>query len=144
MALKRTAVFKLGPFPPEFTRDDIVKALFDEFAGHYTVLSIQIVPGGVVKVYFNSSEAKKGICSQKVRMTSGVECQVLNFSEHSTLVQVHHFPVEGDDDELANVLKDFGEVVGIHSQHWVGLENVTTGTHLCEMKLSRDIPQSPL
>ena len=142
MALKHTAVFKLGPFPPEFSRDDIAKAFYDEFSSDYTVLSIQIVPGGVVKVYFNSAEAKKGICSWKAMIVSGVECQVLNFSERSTLVQVHHYPAEGNDDDLVNVSKEFGEVIGIRSQQLVGLENITTGTHLCEMKLSRDIPRN--
>ena len=142
MALKHTAVFKLGPFPPEFSRDDITKAFYDEFSSDYTVLSIPIVPGGVVKVYFNSAEAKKGIFSWKAMIVSGVECQVLNFSERSTLVQVHHYPAQGNDDDLVNVSKEFGEVIGSRSQQLVGLENITTGTRLCEMKLSRDIPRN--
>ena len=142
MALQRTAVFKLGCFPPDFSRDDIAKAFHDEFVDRYTVYSIQFVPGGVVKVYFNSSEAKRAVCSQKVMMIGTVECEVLNFSQRSTLVQVHHYPAEADDDELAVVLKDFGDVVGIRSQHWVGLKTITTGTRLCEMKLARDIPRN--
>ena len=142
MGLTRTVVFKAGSFPPEFDRNAIAAAFYNEFSSRYTVLSIQIVPGGVVKVLFDSPETKKALCSQSVCSIGSVECAVLNFMQRSTLVQVHHYPSEADDDDLRELLQGYGEIVGIRPQHWVGLQHITTGTRLVEMKLKYDIPRN--
>ena len=142
MGLTRTVVFKVGSFPSEFTRDDIASAFYNEFSGRYSVVSIQIVPGGVVKVLFGSPETKKALCSQPVCSIGSVECEVLNFMQRSTQVQVHHYPSEADDDDLCELLRGYGEIVGIRLQHWVGLQHIATGTRLVEMKLKHDIPRN--
>ena len=142
MGLTRTVVFKVGSFPSEFTRDDIASAFYNEFSGRYSVVSIQIVPGGVVKVLFDSPETKKALCSQPVCSIGSVECEVLNFMQRSTQVQVHHYPSEADDDDLCELLRGYGEIVGIRLQHWVGLQHIATGTRLVEMKLKHDIPRN--
>ena len=142
MALSRTVVFKAGSFPAEVTREDIAEAFYSEFHDVYAVNAVQIVPGGVVKVTFGSPDAKKALCSHPTKMIGSIECQVLNFRLHSTFVQVHHYPVEADDGELYDFLDDFGEIVGIRLQHWVGLPLVCTGTRLVEIKLDKDIPRT--
>lgn len=141
MALQRTAVFKCGAFHHECSRDDIAKAFFDTFSDRHSVVSIQIVPNNVVKVCFGSAESKKAVCAVQSHVIDDVECTVLNYAQRTTLVQVHHYPAEANDKDLQDVLKDFGEIVEFRHQHWVGLTDVTTGTRLVSMKLTRDIPR---
>ena len=142
MALQPTAVFNCGAFLHVCSRDDIAQAFYAPFSDYHTVVSIQVVPGKVVKVCFASSESTKAVCAEKSYVIDGVECKVLSFAQRVTLVQVHHYPAEADDKDLERVLSDFGDFVEICDQHWVKLTTVTTGTHLSSKKLVRNIPRS--
>ena len=50
--------------------------------------------------------------------------------------------MEADDDELLEVLRAYGEVKGVHLQHWVGLTHLFTGTRIVEMVLGTAIPRN--
>lgn len=102
--------------------------------------SIQVLPGGICKVMFESPDCKKSFVAQPTCVIGGVKCQVWNHVQHSSLVQVHYFLAEEDVELLSTELRSYGEIVNVRSQHWVGLPHVTTGTQLLEMKLARDIP----
>ena len=141
MALQRTAVFNCGAFLRVCSRYDIAQAFYAAFSDYHTVVSIQVVPGKVVKVCFGSSESTKAVCAEKSYVIDGVECEVLSFAQRVTLGQVHHYPAEADDKDLERVLSDFGDFVEICDQHWVKLTTVTTGTHLSSIKLVWNIPR---
>ena len=138
----RTVVFRLGAFPAGSSRDDVAQAVYDQFSSAHSIQSIQVLPGGICKVMFESPDSKKSIVAQATCVIGGVECEVLNHALRSSLVQVHYFPAEEDVALLSAELRFYGEIVNVRSQHWVGLPHVTTGTRLFEMKLARDIPRT--
>ena len=123
-------------------REEIAKAFSDQFMDEHVISAIQIVPGGVCKVTFESSGIKADLCSRDICTVGGVDCRVLNHAKRVTQVQVHYYPFENDLDPLFKVLAPFGEVKRTRFQHWTNVPNIRTGTILLDVILKHDIPRS--
>lgn len=137
----RTVVFDTRDFGP-MEREEIAQAFFNQFSDEHVISAIQIVPGGVCKVTFESSGVKLDLCSRDVCNVGGVDCQVLNHAKHLTHVQVHHYPFENDLDPLFRVLAPFGEVKRTRFQHWTNIPEIRTGTILLDVILNHHIPRT--
>ena len=123
-------------------REEIAQTFFDRFNDEHVISAIQIVPGGVCKVTFESAGVKQDLCSRDICNVGGVECRVLNHAKRVTQVQVHHYPFENDVDPLFRVLSPFGEVKRTRFQHWTNIPEIPTGTILLDVILNHHIPRT--
>lgn len=139
----KTVVFYVRDFQP-MEREEMAKAFCDQFSGEHVISAIQIVPGGLCKVTFESARVKQDLCSSDICNVGGVNCRVLNHAKRVTQVQVHvhYYAFENDLDPLFKVLSPFGEVKRMQFQHWTNLTKIHTGTILLDVILNHDIPRT--
>lgn len=138
----RTVVFDLRDFRPNMEREEIAQTFFDRFSEEHVISAIQIVPGRVCKVTFESSGVKHDLCSRDICNVGGVDCRVLNHAKRLTQVQVHYYPFEDNLDPLFKVLSPFGEVKRTRFQHWTNIPEINTGTILLDVILNHHIPRT--
>lgn len=138
----RTVVFDVRDFRPNMEREEMAQTFFDQFKDEHVISAIQIVPGGVCKVTFESAGVKQDLCSRDICNVGGVDCCVLNHAKRVTSVQVHHYPFENDLDPLFKVLSPFGEVKRTRFQHWTNIPEINTGTILLDVILNHHIPRT--
>ena len=138
----RTVVFDVRDFRPNMEREEMAQTFFDQFKDEHVISAIQIVPGGVCKVTFESAGVKQDLCSRDICNVGGVDCRVLNHAKRVTSVQVHHYPFENDLDPLFKVLSPFGKVKRTRFQHWTNIPEINTGTILLDVILNHHIPRT--
>ena len=123
-------------------REAIAQTFYDQFHDEHVISAIQIVPGGVCKVTFESAGVKHDLCSREICNVGGVDCRVLNYAQHTTPVQIHHYPFEDDLEPLFKVLSPFGVVKRTRFQHWTNIPEMPTGTILLDVVLNHHIPST--
>ena len=132
----RTLVFDVRDFRPNMEHEEMAQTFLDQFKEEHVISAIQIVPGGVCKVTFESAGVKQDLCSRDICNVWGVDCRVLNYAKRATPVQVHHYQFENDLDPLFKVLSPFGEVKRTRFQHWTNIPEINTGTILLDVILN--------
>jgi len=135
---RKTIAIDLSDMSSDLSRQDVVNILLDFFS-HVTVKSIQFVPVKLAHVTFEDSATKDYYIRYDELEFNGVKCRVLGAGSRAQQVLVYHYPYEEDDESLKSVLEDFGKVLGIRHQHYVGHNAVSTGTRIVQMIRDRPI-----
>ena len=135
---RKTIAIDLSAMSSDLSRQDVVNILLDFFS-HVTVKSIQFVPVKLAHVTFEDSATKDYYIRYDELEFNGVKCRVLGAGSRAQQVLVYHYPYEEDDESLKSVLEDFGKVLGIRHQHYVGHNAVSTGTRIVQMIRDRPI-----
>ena len=84
----RTVSLWQGKFPAGTSRVDTAQAVYHRFSPVHSLQSIQVLPGGICKVMFESPDSKQSIVAQPMCVIGGREpsfevCSVLNPSPGS-------------------------------------------------------------
>ena len=136
---------RCGDFPAGTVSSDIAKWLVDYFlvaTGHSIV--VQEFPGKVAGMTFGAGgEIHKARFLNEGEITiNGVKCSVICPPPPPptyTKVVVFQFPFEGDNNLLVRELSAFGDVKDFRFQKWVNIPDVSKGTRIVRMTLTKPI-----
>ena len=103
--------------------------------------SIQVCPGGVIRISFNDPAQKKTYEEAGFISFGDVPCNVV-VSTQITFVMVYLFPFEGNNDRVREALKYFGDIKEVRHQQWSNIPGVHTGTRLVRMVRKHNIPRN--
>ena len=134
----RTLIIKSG-FPTGVSHAGVAGIIADSLAG--LVDSIQVCPGGIVRISFIDPAHKKTYEDAGSILFGDVRCAVIS-SVPVTLVMVYLFPFEGSNDKVKDALKFFGDVKEVKHQQWTNVPGVYTGTRLVRMVRKHEIPRN--
>ena len=134
----RTFIIKSG-FPTGTSHAGVAGIIADSLAG--LVDSIQVCPGGVIRISFIDPAQKKTYDEAGFISFGDVRCNVV-VSTPITFVMVYLFPFEGNNDQVREALKFFGDIKEIRHQQWSNVPGVHTGTRLVRMVRKHDIPRN--
>ena len=138
---------------PRNTRTIIVKSSFPAGTSHAgfagiianslagLVDSIQVCPGGIIRISFIDPTHKKTYEDAGFISFGDVRCNVV-VSTSITFVMVYLFPFEGGNDHVKEALKFFGDVKGFRHQQWSNVPGVRTGTRLVRIVRKHDLPRN--
>ena len=137
----RTIIIKSG-FPAGTSHAGVASIIADSLAG--LVDSIQVCPGGIIRISFIDPAHKKTYEEARFISFGDVRCDVV-VSTTITFVMVYLFPFEGDNGRFREALKFFGDIKEVRHQRWSNVPGVYTGTRLVRMvRMVRkhDIPRN--
>ena len=138
---------------PRNTRTLIIKSAFPAGVSHAGVAdiigrslsgqidSIQVCPGGIIRVSFLDPQSKKSYEEAATITFDDVCCQVL-CSTPITYVLVYLFPFEGSNDNVKEALKYFGDIKEVKFQQWTNVPGIATGTRIVRMVRHHEIPRN--
>ena len=138
---------------PRNTRTVIIKSGFPAGTSHAgaagiianfldgLVDSIQVFPGGIIRISFIDPAPKKTYEEAGFISFGDVRCDVI-VSTPITFVMVYLFPFEGSNDRVQDVLKFFEEIKEVRHQQWSNVPGVHTGTRLVRIVRKHDIPRN--
>ena len=138
---------------PRNTRTLIIKSAFPAGVSHAGVAdiigrslsgqidSIQVCPGGIIRVSFLDPQSKKSYEEAGTITFDDVCCQVL-CSTPITHVLVYLFPFEGSNDHVKEALKYFGDIKEVKFQQWTNVPGIATGTRIVRMVRHHEIPRN--
>ncbi|PFX29488.1 Transposon TX1 uncharacterized 149 kDa protein [Stylophora pistillata] len=134
----RTCVVHATAAVTVFFRPDVLKML--EKAVDFGKLSaVQFVPRGLIRLTFKDPDYKASLVERGMLNINGGECSVTNSDRPHTLVYIHHYPAEGDDEILCDDFKHFGKVVFCKRQTFMGRPDLLTGSRILKMSLEKPI-----
>lgn len=139
---ERTVVSSVANFPDTSSRDELATVFYNELSEYDDIEAIQLLPHSVCKVTFSDPETKRDFCKETSFFVGDVECYILNHVTPSTLVIIHHYPVEAPEEPLSFELKKYGDIESSRFQICTHMERVSTGSRLFCMKLKQDIPRN--
>ena len=134
----RTLIIKSG-FPAGTSHAGVASIIANSLAG--LVDSIQVCPGGIVRISFIDPAHKKTYEEAGSIVFGDVRCAVIS-SVPVSLVMVYLFPFEGSNDKVKEALKFFGDIKEVKHQQWTNVPGVYTGTRLVRMVRKHEIPRN--
>ena len=134
----RTIIVKSG-FPAGTSHAGVAGIIANSLAG--LVDSIQVCPGGIIRISFIDPSHKKTYEEAGFISFGDVRCDVV-VSTTITFVMVYLFPFEGDNGRVREALKFFGDIKEVRHQRWSNIPGVYTGTRLVRMVRKHDIPRN--
>ena len=134
----RTIIVKSG-FPAGTSHAGVAGIIANSLAG--LVDSIQVCPGGIIRISFIDPSHKKTYEEAGFISFGDVRCDVV-VSTTITFVMVYLFPFEGDNGRVREALKFFGDIKEVRHQRWSNIPGVCTGTRLVRMVRKHDIPRN--
>ena len=134
----RTLIIKSG-FPAGTSHAGVASIIANSLAG--LVDSIQVCPGGIVRLSFIDPAHKKTYEEAGSIVFGDVRCAVIS-SVPVSLVMVYLFPFEGSNDKVKEALKFFGDIKEVKHQQWTNVPGVYTGTRLVRMVRKHEIPRN--
>ena len=124
-------------FPAGISHARIAGTIANSLAG--LVDSIQVCPGGIIRISFMDPAQKKTYEEAGFISFGDVRCDVVA-STSITFVMVYLFPFEGGNDRVKEALKFFGDVKEVRHQQWSNVPGVNTGIHLVRIVRKHEIP----
>ena len=134
----RTLIIK-SAFPAGVSHAGVADIIGRSFSGQ--IDSIQVCPGGIIRVSFLDPQSKKSYEEAGTITFDDVCCQVL-CSTPITHVLVYLFPFEGSNDHVKEALKYFGDIKEVKFQQWTNVPGVATGTRIVRMVRHHEIPRN--
>ena len=134
----RTLIVK-SAFPAGTSHAGAAEIIAKSLAGQ--IDSIQVSPGGVIRISFLAPQSKKTYEEAGSISFEDVSCQVIS-SVPLTSVLVYLFPFEGNNDQIKEALKYFGDIKEVKFQHWTNDPGVATGTRIVRMVRKHEIPHN--
>ena len=134
----RTIIVKSG-FPAGTSHAGVAGIIANSLAG--LVDSIQVCPGGIIRISFIDPSHKKTYEEAGFISFGDVRCNLV-VSTPITFVMVYLFPYEGSNERVKEALKVFGDVKEVRHQQWSNVPGVHTGTRLVRMMRKHDIPRN--
>ena len=134
----RTLIIKSG-FPAGTSHAGVASIIANSLAG--LVDSIQVCPGGIVRISFIDPAHKKTYEEAGSIVFGDVRCAVIS-SVPVSLVMVYLFPFEGSNDKVKEALKFFGDIKEVKHQQWTNVPGVYTGTRVVRMVRKHEIPRN--
>ena len=106
-----------------------------------TILSIQFIPNGRIRVTCTSVEYRNIILAKKALWIDDLhQLQITESDSPVTTVYVYYLPPEAGDAGIRLMLAPFGIVLNITNQHFSGFKQISTGTRIVRMTLEHHIP----
>ena len=148
-AWSRTIDIECRDFPAGTASPDIVQWIVEFFLNKYPdfkVMSVQLCPGRVARVCFDKGciDAKETLETLGEVTIHGVQCSVIKSAPPAPQVinvLVYQYPFEFPNDSVANFLGKFGNVKNVSYEHWTNVPDVSTGTRLVKMIVTKEIPR---
>ena len=134
----RTLIVK-SAFPAGVSHAGVAEIIAQSLAGE--IDSIQVCPGGVIRISFLDPQSKKTYEEAGSISFENVTCQVIS-TVPVTSVLVYLFPFEGNNDQVKETLKYFGDIKEVKFQHWTNVPGVATGTRIVRMVRKHEIPRN--
>ena len=131
-------------FPPAVYRSTGSSQVSPEFVKSLdlpNVCAIQFMRNGVVRVTYKEPAQCDAALAGGISFR-GAPIRVATVNAHTRLVYVRDLPVEVPDDSLQVYLRAFGMVHSCVMQTYPGLPEVSTGTRVVKVSLSKDLPSS--
>ena len=94
--LKRNMVLDISGLMTTLGRFEICKAVNDLYCEDFVVKKVQFMPGKRLYVVFDRTEAENAAEQFKEATIHGVTCRVVESGPQVQLVNVYHYPYEGD------------------------------------------------
>ena len=133
-----TIIVKSG-FPAGTSHAGVAGIIANSLAG--LVDSIQVCPGGIIRISFIDPSHKKTYEEAGFISFGDVRCNLV-VSTLITFVMVYLFPYEGSNERVKEALKVFGDIKEVRHQQWSNVPGVHTGTRLVRMLRKHDIPRN--
>ena len=82
--------------------------------------AVQSLPQGLIRLTFKESVDKDRLVELGKLTIDGQDCDVTNSDRPNTVVYVHHFPAEGDDNKLIEEFRHFGKIISVNVKRFWG------------------------
>jgi len=131
-------------FPSEIYRSPGSSQVLPEFVKSLdlpNVRAIQFMPNGVVRVTYKEPAQCDAALTSGISFR-GAPLRITPVDSRTRLVYVRDLPVEVPDDGLKVFLRAFGVVHSCLMQTYPGLPQVSTGTRVVKVTLTKDLPSS--
>ena len=143
--MTRSADLKINNFAEGSSNCDIAKAIVDHFAAdNIKVLCVQQCANKVARVTFDTKLASEVVQLRGELDVGGVKVAVVpppppppNWMN----VVVYNYPYDAPNHFINDALKFFGTIQNVRFQHWTNLPEVSTGTRVVRINLTRSIPR---
>ncbi|PFX27102.1 Transposon TX1 uncharacterized 149 kDa protein [Stylophora pistillata] len=135
----RTSVVHATAAVTVFPRPEVLKML-EKVIDFEKLSAVQFVPRGLIRLTFKDPDDKDSLVERGMLIINGDECIVTNSDRPHTLVYIHHYPAEGDDEILRGDFRHFGKVVFCKRQTFMGRPDLLTGSRILTMSLEKPIP----
>ncbi|CAH3018890.1 unnamed protein product, partial [Porites evermanni] len=131
-------------FPSEIYRSTGSSQVLPELAKSLdlpNVRGIQFMPNGVVRVTYKEPAQCDAALASGIRFR-GAPLRITPVDSRTRLVYVRDLPVEVPDDGLKVFLRAFGVVHSCAMQTYPRMPDVSTGTRVVKVTLTKDLPSS--